>query len=334
MADFGIPYMGSKQSIAGEIIKIFPAADHFYDLFGGGFSISHAMILNRHNDFKRFHYNEIKYAVVDLVKRAIAGEFNYDRFKPPFIDRETFFAKKDSDAYIRCLWSFGNGQKTYLFHKDIEPYKRSMHNAVIFNEFDDLARNVFGSDKFIEGYSIHDRRLFLRNRIDFYRRNGIPEFLHPFLNEKQLSKLNNIDNLRRLERLQQLEQLERLERLQQLQQLERLQQLQQLQTYSASYDEIPIKDNSIIYCDPPYVGTADYGNSFDHNKFIEWAASNKHPVFISEYNIADKRFKLIKKIKKRSMLAANKDNVAIKDECIYANEPAYKLIMKQILEHK
>ena len=32
---FGMPYKGSKNSIAQHIIDVMPPADHFYDLFGG-----------------------------------------------------------------------------------------------------------------------------------------------------------------------------------------------------------------------------------------------------------------------------------------------------------
>jgi len=44
---YGMPYMGSKQLIADKIISIFPKADNFYDLFGGGFSITQAMLVRR-----------------------------------------------------------------------------------------------------------------------------------------------------------------------------------------------------------------------------------------------------------------------------------------------
>ena len=33
---YGIPYTGSKNSIAEKIISVLPPAEHFYDLFGGG----------------------------------------------------------------------------------------------------------------------------------------------------------------------------------------------------------------------------------------------------------------------------------------------------------
>jgi len=76
--------------------------------------------------------------------------------------------------------------------------------------------------------------------------------------------------LERLERLQQLEQLEGLQRvlqLQRLEQLEALQQLERLEFYTTSYNEIKIKPDSVVYCDPPYEGTGSYSNEFDHRLF-------------------------------------------------------------------
>lgn len=57
--------------------------------------------------------------------------------------------------------------------------------------------------------------------------------------------------------------------------------------YNKSYDEFEIPDGSVIYCDPPYIGTAKpgSGNEFDHEKFWEWVRkmSEKNEVFVSEY---------------------------------------------------
>jgi site-specific DNA-adenine methylase len=197
-----------------------------------------------------FHFNEINKDIVDLIKRSINGEFNYKVFKPKFITREEFFAKKDTDAYIRCVWSFGNGQRSYLFGKDIEKYKESMHNAIVFNIFNDEAKKVLGMEKFNEGYSIKQRRLFYRSR-------------------------------------QQLQQLQRLEQLEQLQRLQRLQRLERLELHSKSYNEIEIQKDAIIYCDPPYQGTAEYKEgAFNHKEFWDWVRekSKTNNVYISEYN--------------------------------------------------
>lgn len=318
--------MGSKDKIALEIIKCIPKATHFYDLFGGGFSITHAMLLKRPKDFEHFHFNEIRPGICELIKDSIDGKYSYDVFKPEFISRAMFFEKLDKDTYVKMIWSFGNDGKTYLFGPDIEPYKKSMHNAIVFNEFDELAKKTLGMDKFKKGFSVKDKRLFLRNKIDQYRVKKVPEFLWKFLDEKSLEIVRKNKNPKHLGRLQQLQQLEQLERLQKLERLERLQKLERINFYSNSYEKVPILDDSIIYCDPPYVGTADYGNKFDHKKFYDWAAENKNPVFISEYTMPDKRLKAVFSIKKRSLLSSDK-NLKIKHEKIFVNKAALKILL-------
>lgn len=84
-----------------------------------------------------------------------------------------------------------------------------------------------------------------------------------------------------------------------------------------SYEQVEIAPNSVVYCDIPYQGTADYGE-FSHKDFFEWAATREFPVYISEYNITDKRFKLVYEIDKRSMLSPKKDN-KIMSEKLYWN---------------
>lgn len=322
MAKYGLPYMGSKGGICDDLVKLFPPADHFYDLFGGGFSVTHAMLLKRSKSFKHFHFNELRPGICDLIKDAIEGKYNYDVFKPEWISRERFFKELETNPYIKICWSFGNDGKNYIFGDDIEEYKKSMHMAVVFNEFDELAKKVFGFEKFKDGYSINEKRLFLRNKIEYYRLNGVPEFLHKYISPEQLE---------RLQQLERLEQLERLQQLQQLQQLEQLERLQQLTFYNTSYENVEIRDNSIIYCDPPYAGTADYGNNFNHKKFLDWAHEQKNPVFISEYNISDKRFYQVFKIKKRSMLSANKEKCINKEERVYVNEAGFRHLRKRRL---
>jgi|SRR5579863_207969 len=67
-----------------------------------------------------------------------------------------------------------------------------------------------------------------------------------------------------------------------------LKQINKLQTttfLSLSYDQVPIPDHSVIYCDPPYKNTTGYRVKFDHIKFWDYCRtkSTNHWVFISEY---------------------------------------------------
>jgi len=60
--------------------------------------------------------------------------------------------------------------------------------------------------------------------------------------------------------------------------------------YKKSYSELSIPDNSLIYCDPPYKGTAKYKANeveFNHDDFWQWCrdkVKEGHSVFVSEYN--------------------------------------------------
>jgi len=282
MTNYGIPYMGSKSKICKDIAFYFPDAENFYDLFGGGFSVTHYMMTQESDRFKTFHFNEIKSGVVDLIKRAIAGEFNYDRFKPAWITREDFFASDDAD--VKVCWSFGNNQKTYMFGREIERYKKSMHQAVVFDEFDDLAEMTLGFKCWPkEVTTIKQKRIYLRQKLEHYRKTKIPKHLHQFLSKKQL---------------QQLEQLE------QLQQLERSQRLEQLRMTALDYRDVKILPDSVVYCDIPYFEKENYQNHFSHQEFFDWAATRDFPVYVSEYNIDDPRFKLVFQIEKRSTLSS------------------------------
>ena len=75
---------------------------------------------------------------------------------------------------------------------------------------------------------------------------------------------------------------------------------------NASYDEILIPENSIVYCDPPYDGVTGYGIEFNHCEFWNWVRniSKEHEVFISEYN-APEDFECVWQSVAKSSLSAN-----------------------------
>ena len=327
--------MGSKSKICKQVISLFPKADNFYDLFGGGFSITHAMLLHRSKDYKQFHFNEIRNGVCEMVKKAISGDYNYDRYKPEWVTREDFEKNKETDIFKKIIWSFGNNGQSYLFGKGIEHQKKSIHMAIVYNEFDDYSKEIFGCEGFKDGFGINEKRLYLKNRLRLlgvYRNSsGAHDQLERLQQLQQLQQHDQLERLQQLQQLQQLEQLERLQQLQQLQQLQRLEQLERLRFYSGSYSDVNIKQNSIAYCDIPYGGTGEYDKSsitFNRRAFFNWAHELNEPVFVSEYNVEDSRFKCIANFKKRSMLAPNKQSTLIKTEKVYVNGAGYKAILK------
>lgn len=123
---YGCPYQGSKSKLAEQIIALFPASTHFYDLFSGGGAIAHAALLS--GKFQHVHANDISDSV-KLFEDALNG--NLDKYEPErFRTREEFFAEKDSNPFVRLVYSFGNDQRTYLYGRNIESYKKAVHEML------------------------------------------------------------------------------------------------------------------------------------------------------------------------------------------------------------
>lgn len=117
---------GGKAKLADWIIGLFPKAAHFYDLFAGGCSVSHAAILS--GKFDNVHANDITDSV-KLFEDALNGDL--DKYEPErFRTREDFFAEKDTNPFVRIVYSFGNDQSSYLYAREIEPYKHAVHEMI------------------------------------------------------------------------------------------------------------------------------------------------------------------------------------------------------------
>ena len=59
---------------------------------------------------------------------------------------------------------------------------------------------------------------------------------------------------------------------------------------SGDYKDLQIPEESIIYCDPPYMGTAGYAKGLNHDEFWQWCRErvyDGHKVYISEYRAPD-----------------------------------------------
>lgn len=124
---YGLPYKGSKNAIAKWIIDNLPKADTFCDLFFGGGAVTHVGLLS--GKYKHFIINDIDARLPKLFLECAYGKHTVDTH-PEWISREEFFRRKDKDAYIALVWSFGNNGKDYIYGADIEPFKHDYHRAV------------------------------------------------------------------------------------------------------------------------------------------------------------------------------------------------------------
>ena len=237
--------------------------------------------------YETVFYNEINPLLCDLVKKAIAGFYNYSVFKPEFISREQFHLLKSIDGYVKYIWPFGNNGKDYLFSQELEPQKCSLHNFVVFGVKDDFIKTYFDDiDNYVTDTDILSRRRSLRKYM---------------IMKKAIRPHSDI------------------ERLQQLEQLERLQQLERLEINNGSYLDYQYQDGDVVYCDPPYQGAKDYGTEFDHKQFYDWAASRPYQVFFSSYQITDDRFKIIWQTTKQSLMNSGNGQFTV-TEFLYTNK--------------
>lgn len=268
--------MGSKRKLAPQILKAItdrhPYITDFYDLFGGGGSVS----FNAIKDYRfNVHYNELNKHIYSLVKYLKENKTLEPRFYE-WVTREMFFEqinKENNSAdwysgFVMSCWSFGNSQGSYLYGADIEELKRLAHQFIVFGCTDSMGKLSIDIPELLNIKDIQKRRTVFC------------EFM-----KKQTAGVEYVENMTRL------------------QQLERIQNLQNLQIYNGSYENVIITgETPVLYCDIPYKGTGEYKEGgFDHDKFYEWANDTNYPVYISEY---DTPFEAIEGFNHRSSLSA------------------------------
>ena len=99
----------------------------FVDLFCGGGAVTHYAMLTQ--KYKRFIMNDIDGRLPILFRDCAYGKYT-TKTHPEWISREVFNQRKDEDAYIALVWSFGNNGKDYLYGVDIEEYKHAYHTLI------------------------------------------------------------------------------------------------------------------------------------------------------------------------------------------------------------
>ncbi len=198
-----IPYMGNKRKLATRIINTITDLvgqdfEHFYDLLGGGGSMSVAA-LNLWG--VEVHYNELNAAIANLMKHIQNdGEIPYN-----WVTREEFFKHIEGDTWydglVQSVWSFGNKQSSYLYGKDIEDLKLLGHKVCVEKDFDSLEKleDLCGFDIPIDfKMGVQEIRLQLKNIIEQNKSE---------IRLQHLERLNLIEHLQRLQHLQALQAL-------------------------------------------------------------------------------------------------------------------------------
>ena len=87
------------------------------------------------------------------------------------------------------------------------------------------------------------------------------------------------------------------------------------------YQDVQIEDNSVIYCDIPYLSdgkmTNEYvggGDKFDHERFYEWCLRQKQPLYISSYEMPESDFKVVAEFARIDTMSATNNGKLVSEK--------------------
>lgn len=257
----GLPYIGSKKKIAGQIVRYFkqsyPEHGVVYDLFGGGGSVSAQSLLQGLN----VRYNDKDPKVTQMFHHALTLE--KDQLPDLVLTREQFQATKSLS------------QKTPAQNLAL----------LLLNSFAcDMTSYLYAQPKSDPKYRLTKQILQQHGLPSQYRYKATPEYRSAC--QKALS--GKVTPPNRPESLTHLERLIQLERLTQLRP-----HLDKLTLTTKDYRAYSHLKGQLLYLDPPYENTKNpYLEPFDHEAFYDWAheMSKQNTVLISSYHISDPRF--------------------------------------------
>ena len=315
---YGLPYKGSKNKIAAEIIAALPPSEYFVDVFAGGCAVSHAALQS--GKYSSIVANDINAKFPKLFKSAISGNLpkGYDRH----VSREEFESVNDKDAVAACVWSFGSNCQNYLWNKDTEGAKSLAFRLVMSDSRDERARLYAEFIKYLRDkreelkrshenlertkLSVLEIKEKLRGMLrDALKKSGLTASAvdrllgtngmagHYFgASQWEFPTREAYTKLREILPLPEVDFFKNdLENLESLKNLERLESLRAraaaLEPSGVDYRLLDIPCGALVYCDPPYKGTSGYnGEEFDHAAFWNWCRKiiRTNVLAVSEYS--------------------------------------------------
>ena len=261
--NYGLPYKGSKNSIAERIVQCLPSGKNFLDACCGGGAISHAAYLSgRYASVTGYDINK---SIITLLNAVMVegGKIDYENF--PLITMEEFYEAKKrwddgnlNDSLIRYVASFGFNGQDYLWGKDRLPYKYLMQKVISL------------PTKF-------ERREALRDFINVLNVMKIPYDTTEF---KNLAHIEQVQNLQRIKLIEE--------------EMERVRDVSDtlLQFRVSSMFDINFEVYDVIYFDPPYASAQKRYNHIDFSQVMFKALLHAlleigKVVFVSEYENPD-----------------------------------------------
>lgn len=344
MRKYGLPYMGSKTRLADAIIRLFPKSDKLWDVFCGGGAVAHCAVQS--GKFKAVHVNDILPGQAEAVKAMIEGTLEVPKM---WVSHEDFFRIRKDNPLIRIIWGFGNDGHSYLYSREIEPWKKACYYARMFNDHSFLREMGIAHEPVTRDW-IRDNIEYCKDKYleyikpklgitpeaeteynDFIKAGvikdirGLTEKQHvDGLLKKKAKNADAIHSLMLLENIKNLNCLKALECMERIQSMERIKgNCKGIVTSSElDYRELTscFDRDDVVYLDIPYENTGAYGlglglssGRFDYEAFWEWVRKLPCIAVTSSYEGPDD-FITLCEFSHRSLIS-DKDNKDVVEKC-------------------
>ncbi len=286
--NYGLPYMGSKNKLAEEIVNFLPQKKVLVDLFGGGGAIS--VCASQSGKYEKIIYNELNSLISETFRKALNGDYENER---RWVSREEFEKLKKTDGYVAICFSFSNNCNTYMYGPKIEPYKRAYHYAIVFNDFGPF-NELFDDEttekikKSVEGITdLKERRIKFSHALGDYILS-LDRCVH-LERKERFDLLKHTMNLINGSLRNATPHIECQEKI-------RITSEALIEVFNKDYAdvELPSPDDCVIYCDIPYDKTYSYvTGGFDYERFYKWCqekTSEGYQIYVSSYELPEDLF--------------------------------------------
>ena len=180
--NLGLPYKGSKNTIAEDLVKCLPRGKKLLDACCGGGAVLMAAAMS--NRWEKVVGNDLNPATIALLDAVLIhkGQIEYEH--PPVCTRQDFFNSLQriengdfdiQDCVNKYCASFGNDGKTYMYGKQIEEYKLAAEQMLTADTLEERRRHYLKFHALINTVDSEDK--------------------------KRLQKIECLERLERLERL-------------------------------------------------------------------------------------------------------------------------------------
>ena len=276
--NLGLPYKGSKNTIANQIVAQFPRAHSFLDACCGGGAVLEAAYLS--GKFERVEGIDIDEGIITLLNAVFRdfGKIDYEhkqlvtaeRYKEAVRNRATL-----EDAVDRFIASFGFNGYDYQWGEKRRHLKYLVHQAMTLPTLDER-RTAFHS--------------FIRDLIKSGKIDG----------SRWSIELSEIKNLGHTE---QATNLCRLQKVEQTMRDASKDSGTELVISKKSMFDIDYDPYDVIYFDPPYADTKGYDKAkFDFDRFhslINGLVDSGKQVYVSEYKAPTDKFAEVLAVEKQ-----------------------------------